>query len=146
MEAIIFVGIPGSGKSTFYQQHFFDSHLRISLDLLNTRNKEQQLIDYALSVHQCVVIDNTNPNAAARQLYIPQFQAKKYKLIAYYFEPNYARACVWNAQRLGKKKIPEVGIRSVLKNIERPTYEEGFDEIFIINLNSKNEFVIQKQP
>lgn len=82
MEAVIFVGIPGSGKSTFYQQRFFDSHLRVSLDLLNTRNKEQQLIDYALSVHQRVVIDNTNPSSAVRQLYIPQFQAEKYKLIA----------------------------------------------------------------
>ena len=36
MEAIIFVGLPGSGKSSFYKERFFDSHVRISLDLLKT--------------------------------------------------------------------------------------------------------------
>ncbi len=40
MEMIIFTGIPASGKSSFYKELFFNSHLRISMDLLNTRNKE----------------------------------------------------------------------------------------------------------
>ena len=34
MEAIIFTGIQATGKSTFYKQNFFNSHVRISLDLL----------------------------------------------------------------------------------------------------------------
>jgi hypothetical protein len=33
MEEIIFVGIQASGKSTFYKEKFFNSHLRISNDL-----------------------------------------------------------------------------------------------------------------
>ena len=36
MEMILFVGLPGSGKSTFYKNHYFNTHLRISNDLLKT--------------------------------------------------------------------------------------------------------------
>lgn len=49
MEAIIFCGIQATGKSTFYRQHFFDTHLRISMDQLHTRNKEGKLLDYCFS-------------------------------------------------------------------------------------------------
>ena len=43
MEAIIFVGLPGSGKSSFYKERFFNSHVRISLDLLKTRQYHRAL-------------------------------------------------------------------------------------------------------
>ena len=47
MEGVIFIGIQASGKSTFYIENFFDTHVRISMDLLNTRNKELQFL------HKC---------------------------------------------------------------------------------------------
>jgi hypothetical protein len=33
MEAVILVGIQAAGKSTFYRERFFQTHLRISLGL-----------------------------------------------------------------------------------------------------------------
>ena len=39
MEAVVFTGIQASGKSTFYRERFFHTHLRISLDLLKTRGR-----------------------------------------------------------------------------------------------------------
>jgi predicted kinase len=36
MEAIILIGIQASGKSTFFQQQFFATHVRINLDSLKT--------------------------------------------------------------------------------------------------------------
>ncbi|RYG54885.1 ATP-binding protein, partial [bacterium] len=30
MEALLFIGIPGAGKSTFFRQRFFDTHQRIN--------------------------------------------------------------------------------------------------------------------
>ncbi|MEL6944740.1 MAG: ATP-binding protein, partial [Bacteroidota bacterium] len=36
MQAILFIGIQASGKSTFYKERFFNTHVRISMDLLNT--------------------------------------------------------------------------------------------------------------
>ena len=41
MEAVVFMGIQGSGKSSFFRERFFSTHFHISLDLLKTRNREQ---------------------------------------------------------------------------------------------------------
>src|SRR4029077_2067989 len=70
MEAIIFVGVQGSGKTTFYRERFFDTHLRISLDMLRTRHREQLLVAACLAAKQPFVIDNTNPLPADRARYI----------------------------------------------------------------------------
>jgi predicted kinase len=70
MEAIIFVGLPGSGKSSFYKERFFNSHVRISLDLLKTRHRETRILDVCLETDQRFVIDNTNPTRAERSRFI----------------------------------------------------------------------------
>ncbi len=38
IEAVLFVGAPGSGKTSFFKERFFSTHVRISLDLLKTRS------------------------------------------------------------------------------------------------------------
>ena len=43
MEAVIFVGIQGSGKSSYYKERFFRTHFRINLDMLRTRRYLQEL-------------------------------------------------------------------------------------------------------
>lgn len=48
MEGILFIGIQASGKSTFYKERFFNSHLRISLDLLHN----SKLIDRHTATHR----------------------------------------------------------------------------------------------
>ena len=40
MEAVIFVGLQASGKSTFYRERFSRTHVRINLDMLKTRHRE----------------------------------------------------------------------------------------------------------
>jgi len=70
MQLIILIGIPGCGKSSFYKGQFFNSHLRLSLDLLKTRNKEQRFLNQALSLQQWIVIDNTNVLREERSKYM----------------------------------------------------------------------------
>jgi len=41
MELIIFIGIQATGKSEFYKRRFYNTHIRINLDMLKTRNKEK---------------------------------------------------------------------------------------------------------
>jgi hypothetical protein len=55
MEAVILIGIQGSGKSTFYRKRFFDTHMRISLDLLRTRHREKLLLRACLEGTQSFV-------------------------------------------------------------------------------------------
>lgn len=61
MEAVLFCGIQATGKTTFFKQRFFKTHIRISLDQLNTRNKEQRFLETCVATQQPFVVDNTNP-------------------------------------------------------------------------------------
>ena len=61
MEAVLLMGIPGSAKSTFCNERFFDTHIRINLDMLRTREREKLLFDACPSAEQALVADNTNP-------------------------------------------------------------------------------------
>ena len=45
MQAVIFIGLQGAGKSTFYLRNFATNHLRISMDLAKTRAREKRLIE-----------------------------------------------------------------------------------------------------
>jgi predicted kinase len=48
VDAIIFVGIQATGKSTFFKERFFDTHVRINLDMLKTRHREETLFNACL--------------------------------------------------------------------------------------------------
>ena len=142
MEGIIFIGIQASGKSTFYKEQFFNTHVRISLDLLNTRNKENQLFDKCLELQQSVVVDNTNPTVVDRQKYIQKFKQRKFKIIGYYFHSDVQKAIERNSKRVGKAKIPNVGIYATVKKMELPTIDEGFDKLYVVEIINQN-FVIK---
>lgn len=60
MQLIIFTGLQASGKSTFYKEYFYKTHLRLNLDMLKTRHREKILFDACLESKSKCVIDNTN--------------------------------------------------------------------------------------
>src|ERR1700739_644987 len=100
MEAIIFVGVQGSGKTTFYRQRFFDTHARISLDILPTRHCEPLLFAACLAAQQSFVIDNTNPLPSDRARYTAPARNAGFRIIAYFFETPLADAIRRNKQRV----------------------------------------------
>ena len=55
MEAVIFIGIQATGKSTFYKERFSDTHARINLDMLKTRHREDTLLDACIHTRMSVV-------------------------------------------------------------------------------------------
>jgi len=58
MEAIVFVGLQESGKSTYYKKYYFNSHLRIRNDLLKTKNREKNLMEFCKNTDMPFVIYN----------------------------------------------------------------------------------------
>ena len=134
MEAIIFTGIQATGKSSFYKQNFFNSHVRISLDLLNTRNKEACFLDTCFQTHAKFVIDNTNPTTKERQKYIELAKSNKYKIIGYYFNSSFESALERNNSRQGKERIPEKGVKSCFYKLKEPSMSEGFDELYTVEM------------
>ena len=141
MEAIIYIGIQATGKSTFYNERFFNSHLRISIDLLNTRNKEQKFLDTCFSIQQPFVIDNTNPTRIEREKYIKQAKENKYKVIGYYFQSKIEDSIHRNNKRTGKAKIHEIGIKGTFNKLELPSKNEGFDELYYVQIKD-NKFEV----
>jgi predicted kinase len=142
MEAIIFCGIQATGKSSFYKQHFFDTHMRISMDQLHTRNKEGRFLEVCFSLQQPFVVDNTNHGKADREKYITLAKQYKFKVKGYYFQSGLAGAIARNSSRAGKAFIPEVGIRGTYNRLELPSPEEGFDELYFVEIVA-DQFIIK---
>lgn len=142
MQAILFCGLQASGKTTFFKDQFFNTHIRISLDQLNTRNKEDQFIQLCLSLQQPFVIDNTNPTKADRIKYISKAKVHKFKVIGYYFQSRLADSLSRNRLRMGKANIPEAGIKATYSKLELPSFEEGFDELYYVEIEN-NVFTIK---
>jgi predicted kinase len=143
MEAVVLVGIQASGKSTFYQQRFFDTHVRISRDLLRTRNRERLLLQACLDSKQPFVVDNTNVLAEERARYIGPAKAAGFRVVCYYFRTETRAAIARNRLRQGKAVVPIPGILSTYKRLEEPRMDEGFDELYIVTLTPANAFVVE---
>lgn len=116
MEAVIFCGIQGAGKSTFYKEHFFKTHVRISLNLLKTRQCENMLLHTCFVMQQPFVIDNTNATKMERHKYIEKAKTYKFILKGYYFNTNVADALARNKNKTGKENIPVAGIITTHKS------------------------------
>lgn len=132
MECIIFIGIQASGKSTFYREKFFRTHVRINLDMLRTRRRENLLIEACLAGKQRFVVDNTNVSRERRADYIARAKANNFLVKGYFFATSLEKALERNMQRVGKERIPEIGVRHMWSMLERPQLSEGFDEIHIV--------------
>lgn len=141
MEAVVFIGLQASGKSSFYKERFFATHVRISLDLLRTRNRERRLLTACLESQQPFVIDNTNPTREEREKYIDAAKFYKYSVFGYYFRSKAEECLARNRQRTDQ--VPDVGILSTAKKLELPTLEEGFDNLKYIRLTEAG-FVVEE--
>ncbi|MGK7931933.1 MAG: hypothetical protein AB4041_10945 [Microcystaceae cyanobacterium] len=86
MNGIIFIGIQASGKSSFCVKNFYQTHLRLNMDMLKTRHREKILFEACLLAKQPFVIDNTNPTKEDRKKYIEKLRKNQFRVIGYYFE------------------------------------------------------------
>ncbi|MDR0234922.1 ATP-binding protein [Acinetobacter sp.] len=143
MQLILFTGVQASGKSTFYQHYFYHTHLRINLDMLKTRHRENMIFEAALASKTKIVIDNTNMTRVDRARYIQRAKAVGFQVISYYFETDLDSTLQRNAQRSGKANIPEKGVKATFLKLEIPKISEGFDALFKVKLITNDGFAIQ---
>jgi predicted kinase len=130
MEAVVLCGVQGSGKTTLYRERFLDTHVRVSMDLLRTRAREEAFLNLCLQTQQRFVVDNTNPTAADRRRYIAPARAAGFKVIGYLVEVDAAEALARNDERAGRRRVPTAGVMGTARRLIRPTPEEGFDELW----------------
>ena len=145
MEAVIFVGIQAVGKSTFYKERFFTTHVRINLDMLKTRQRESVILQACLVAKQPFVVDNTNTLRSGRASYIELARAAGFQVQGYYFQSRLQDALQRNRQRSGKANIPEKGVIATHARLEVPTLAEGFDRLFYVQIDPlSSQFVVKE--
>jgi bifunctional polynucleotide phosphatase/kinase len=123
-ELVVFVGMPGCGKSTYCNEHFSD-YVRVNQDILKTRAKVLWAIRNAVAEGKSVVVDATNPALETRQEYYEIVKNMDYKITVIYFVRD-GRG--WNALRT--QKVPTIVYHKYFKNLDPPTKAEipGSDE------------------
>lgn len=116
-EVVLFVGAPGSNKSTLYNQKYSD-YVHVSKDIQKT--KEMSIYMSALKNNQNIVVDDTNPTKDVRSTFIDPAKKLGYNVTILYFVKaghNY------NDKRA--KKVPDLVYYIFFKKLEVPTEEEG---------------------
>jgi predicted kinase len=144
MEAIILIGIQASGKSSFYKERFFDTHVRISLDMLKTKHRQQTLLDACLASRQPFVVDNTNATIEKRSHFISAASAAGFRVVGYYLRSHLESALTKNDQRGPLTRIPKIGLLGTYKQLQLPDRKEGFDELYYVRISDSGEFVVEE--
>lgn len=144
MEAILFIGIQGAGKSSFYKQTFFNTHVRINLDMLKTRHREAILVQACVTAQQPFVVDNTNFSIEQRAKYISIAKAAGFRVIGYYFSSQPVDAIRRNSQRTGKERVPDQAIWGTYKQLQPPTFQEGFDRLYRVRVGENYGFSVEE--
>jgi len=142
MEAIILVGVQASGKSTFCLGRFYDTHIRINLDMLRTRSREQILLDACLKGKQPFVVDNTNPTKEARARYITPAKANGFKVVGFYFSSKVEECKQRNEQR--EQPISLLALLGTYNKLQLPERTEGFDDLYYVTITENGKFLIDE--
>jgi predicted kinase len=147
LEAVIFVGLPAAGKTTFYQQRFAATHAHVSKDLwpksADKAARQARELSATLSAGRSVVVDNTNPTAADRALVIAAAREHGARVIGYYFAAQPGEAIGRNRGREGKARVPNVAIFTTAKRMVAPASSEGFDELYRVTVAGGGAFEVQ---
>jgi predicted kinase len=146
-ELVLFVGLQGPGKSSFYRARFADSHDLVSKDRFpNNRNparRQRQLVEAALAAGRSVVVDNTNPTVQERAALIALAHSFGARVVGYYFESRVADCLERNRRRVGKDLVPDVALYATFKRMCRPSLAEGFDRLYHVRLLGVGRFEVR---
>lgn len=148
MELVIFIGLQGAGKSSFYRSRFASTYDLVSKDRLRNNRRparrQRQLIEGALQAGHSVVVDNTNPTVQDRAELIELARRHGATIIGYYFESRLEDCLERNRLRTGKEQVPDVALRTVARKLELPAYSEGFDRLYYVRLAGDDKFDVQE--
>jgi predicted kinase len=144
MELILLMGIQATGKSSFCREKFFRTHVRLNLDMLRTRRRENLLVEACLTGKTKFVVDNTNLTSEVRARFIAPAKAAGFQVIGYFFESKVSDSLRRNAARPAAERIPDIAIQCATNSLELPSIAEGFDRLSFVRLVGGNRFSVSK--
>jgi predicted kinase len=149
MEVAILVGLPGSGKTSFYRSRFAGTHQHVSKDLLpGARDKGARqigLIEAALRAGHSVVVDNTNPRSADRAPLIAAARRHGARVAGYLLDTARGECLARNRRREGRARVPDVAVHVAAARLEPPSRDEGFDDLFTVRA-AGGAFAVEPRP
>ena len=114
---ILFVGIPASGKTTFYHRVLEDRNLDcVSLDVLGTRARERAAFEAALAARRAPA------------------KAAGYRVVGLFFQSVVADCLARNEQREGKARVRPQAVHGMSGQLELPSFDEGFHQLFFVRI------------
>jgi bifunctional polynucleotide phosphatase/kinase len=125
-ELIVFVGMPGCGKSTYYSNYLKD-HVHIEQDKIGSRPKLLKELDRFLLTSKSIVIDSTNPKQENRLEYYEKAQKYGYSIKVLYFLKNGT-----GFNKLREKPVPDIVYHIYFKNLDPPNTENTPGEVIFI--------------
>lgn len=140
-ECVILIGLPAAGKTTFFRRRFERTHAYVSKDLLrNVRQpdrRQEAMITESLTRGKSVVVDNTNTTRTVRTRLITLAKGLGATVTGYYLPAEAADALRRNRGRQGRERVPDVAIFAARKRLEPPSFDEGFDRLFVVRLDER---------
>lgn len=125
-ELVVFVGMPGSWKSSYYYTHLAD-HVHIEQDKLKTRKKVLNILDNTLLTGKSIVIDSTNPKQENRLEYYNKAIEHGYSIKVLYFLRNGT-----GFNKLRENPVPDIVYHIYFKNLNPPTVENTPGEVYYV--------------
>lgn len=124
----IFVGMPGSGKSTFYQEQLvIRDFVLAQQDLLKTQARVLTVVQQALATGKSVAVDATNPSLEKRQVLLNlAIQYRVPTMILYFVSDGHGR------NKLRTNPVPTIAYSMYYKNLIEPN--ETVDGVPVIEL------------
>jgi predicted kinase len=148
LEVVIFIGLQASGKTSFFRARLDRTHVQVSKDQFRHAKKpnarQERLIVAALQEGRSVVVDNTNVTIEDRLSVIEIARRFGARVVGYYFESRVSECRERNRVREGKSRVPDVALYSMVKQLVRPSYAEGFDELFYVRIQGGFDFEVLK--
>ena len=74
--------------------------------------------------------------------YIRIGKHNNYKVICYFLDSTPEESKKRNSTRSGKKRVPDIAIDVIQSRLEKPSYEEGIDEIWNVKISNNTYLII----
>lgn len=145
-EILLFVGFPGSGKSTFFSKTLKPlGYERVNQDILKSREKCIKYAAEYLSDGKSVAVDNTNPDREVRKVWTTFATKHNVPIRCIHFTATKELAKHNAAVRSmsgevsmnpeAREGLPELAFNTFNARYQEPKLDEGFLEIIIVNFS-----------